>query len=454
MALATRNVLPAFAVLVLLNKFTLIASEPGTIQLTPAITLKGEACCSTGDSNGYVYYGIRYATARRFEHSMANENYSYLRNTTRPKRGPVCPQTSPEADGNVVSEDCLYLDVYVPPINPRERPKFPVLMFIYGGGLQEGSKDTYSPSSLVAYINAIVVFIDYRVGAFGFLSTGDATASGNYGLGDCKVAVKWIQKHIGKFGGDPAALTVFGESAGAALTSALIVGRDQSIRNSLRAVALLSGSITTDILYDREPKETAMGVAQKAGCPTESSAVMIGCLKQLPVEDLLRYSPQISDRPTMPFGFAVDGEHIPDIPIRALKAAAALSAPAPHILTGYLREDSSYLLQSVEPDLVDPSKPLTVDQLRDVVGKRYLPLKDGGLANCSSLDTTVVTRILQQYNITDSNNRDDTLWKFFHLATDAQFGHQAVQEALLYASSAGTSQVYRVDYNPGMGMEK
>ncbi|XP_055352528.1 neuroligin-1-like isoform X2 [Paramacrobiotus metropolitanus] len=431
---------------------SLVNAQQGTVQLSPTATVTGEACCSTGTAPGFVYYGVRYGNAQRFQHSTENEDYSFLLNATRPKFGPVCPQTGPEVDGKVMSEDCLYLDIYVPPIPAGTSPQLPVLMFIYGGGLQGGTKDTFNASSLVADINAIVVMMNYRVGALGFLSTGDEAAKGNYGLGDCKVAVKWIQKHISKFGGDPNALTVFGESAGAGLTSALILGREKSIRSSLRAVALLSGSILIDIAYNREPKKSAVEVAQKAGCPTGSSLELVNCLKQLPLDDLLRHSAYDGVSPTLPYAFVVDGEHIPDVPIRSLQAGAGSATRAPHVLTGYLREDTSFLLQGIEPELNDPSKPVTMDQLRNIVARRYLPTKEGGLAQCQTPDPAVINRILQRYNITSTTNRDDTIWKFFHLATDSQFGHQAVRESLLYANGTGTSQLYRIDYDPGMGL--
>jgi len=118
-----------------------------------------------------------------------------------------------------VSEDCLYLDVWTPARTPGE--KLPVMVWIYGGGFSAGatSSPTYAGEEL-AKLGVVQVNVAYRVGPFGFLahpelSKESGKGSGTYGLRDQIAGLQWVQRNIAAFGGDPANVTIFGESAGA-----------------------------------------------------------------------------------------------------------------------------------------------------------------------------------------------------------------------------------------------
>ena len=119
-----------------------------------------------------------------------------------------------------MSEDCLYLNVWTPAKSQKE--KLPVMVLIHGGAFVRGagSLPLYNGSAL-ARKGVIVVTLNYRLGSLGFLShpklaeESPNNTSGNYGLLDQLAALKWVQDNIEAFGGDPANVTVFGESAGA-----------------------------------------------------------------------------------------------------------------------------------------------------------------------------------------------------------------------------------------------
>jgi len=114
------------------------------------------------------------------------------------------------------SEDCLYLDVYTTSVNPKA-DKMPVLFWVYGGGFQIGSSKNYDGSVLASLHDVVVVVPNYRVNIFGFLSMAggaDSPCKGNMGLLDQAMALKWVNKNIASFGGNPGNVTLMGESAG------------------------------------------------------------------------------------------------------------------------------------------------------------------------------------------------------------------------------------------------
>jgi para-nitrobenzyl esterase len=131
----------------------------------------------------------------------------------------TCPQPGSPAPLNM-SEDCLYLNVWTPAQGADE--KLPVMVFFFGGGFKEAAfgMPTYNGTTL-AQRGVIVVTTNYRLGALGFLahprldSESVHNASGNYGIMDQQAALRWVQKNIAAFGGDPTRVTIFGQSAGA-----------------------------------------------------------------------------------------------------------------------------------------------------------------------------------------------------------------------------------------------
>jgi para-nitrobenzyl esterase len=141
---------------------------------------------------------------------------------------PICPQDGaypPESPAEPMNEDCLYLNVWVPEHPPGQR--LPVMVWIYGGALQNGSASTplYSGDHLARH-GVIVVTTSYRLGALGFLSLDElrreSGSSGNYGLLDQIAALEWVHYNVDTFGGDPGNVTVFGQSSGAISISALV----------------------------------------------------------------------------------------------------------------------------------------------------------------------------------------------------------------------------------------
>lgn len=163
--------------------------------------------------------GIPYATARRFEPPGPVAPWKGVREALA--YGPICPQPPPglvEVIGTPPgvleqSEDCLNLTVTAPALDGILRP---VMVWVHGGSylIGSGSLSSYAGQKLSREGNVVVVRINYRMGVFGYLKV-DGLAPGNLGILDQIAALEWVHRNIAAFGGDPACVTVFGQSAGA-----------------------------------------------------------------------------------------------------------------------------------------------------------------------------------------------------------------------------------------------
>ncbi|XP_062850371.1 neuroligin-2a isoform X6 [Trichomycterus rosablanca] len=299
------------------------------------------------------YLGVPYATPpigdRRFQPPEAPGSWQEVRNATQ--FAPVCPQNLhgvlPEimlpvwfSDGLDVaatyiqnqSEDCLYLNVYVPTEDGahyfkqhkdtaqnnadgdediRDRRKKPVMLFIHGGSYMEGTGNMFDASVLAAYGNVIVVTMNYRLGVLGFLSTGDQSAKGNYGMLDQIQALRWLNENIGQFGGDPERITIFGSGAGATCINLLILSH-HSEGLFQRAIAQ-SGSAISSWSINYQPLKYTKILARKVGCSYTETADLVDCLRKKSFRELVDQDIQPA-RYHVAFGPVVDGDVVPDDP--------------------------------------------------------------------------------------------------------------------------------------------
>ena len=135
--------------------------------------------------------------------------------------GSNCPQNQNHifaGPANLVNEDCLFLNVFTPNIDPTARVRLPVIFWIHGGGNFEGESTDYDATKLASDGKTVVVTVNYRLGSLGWLAVPALDAEGhlfgNYGLLDQQFALKWVQRNIAKFGGDKNNVTIGGQSAG------------------------------------------------------------------------------------------------------------------------------------------------------------------------------------------------------------------------------------------------
>ncbi len=183
---------------------------------------------------------------------------------------PHCPQQASPFGVASVSEDCLYLNVFAP-AGGRPGGGRPVMVWIHGGALVTGESDDYDPAKLVSN-GTVVVTINYRLGALGFLAhpalaDRPGGPSGNYGLMDQQAALRWVQRNIRQFGGDPRNVTIFGESAGGLSVLSQL--------DSPGADGLFQRAIVQSGAYNLT--QTPLATAEAAG---EAFAATAGCASQ------------------------------------------------------------------------------------------------------------------------------------------------------------------------------
>ncbi|KAG5884816.1 hypothetical protein JTB14_012024 [Gonioctena quinquepunctata] len=207
-------------VIVALLGCILIISDVNSSQNEPSVTttlgqIKGTIITSRLGKPINSFRGIRYAKAPvnelRFKPPVPIEKWEGVLDAT--KDGPLCPQPTYDP----VSEDCLFINVYSTklPIG-SENPKRPVIVFIHSGGLYSlGSASYWNGPNYLLDQEVVLVTFNYRLGALGFLSTGDKEAPGNNGLKDQVAALKWVKHNIASFGGDPNSVTLLGHGSGA-----------------------------------------------------------------------------------------------------------------------------------------------------------------------------------------------------------------------------------------------
>ncbi|MEN9747265.1 MAG: hypothetical protein RL729_1737, partial [Actinomycetota bacterium] len=187
---------------------------------TPAGSIRG----NSRPDGGCEFLGIRFAHADRLMPPRDITSWDGELDAT--KFGPICPQVPGMLesmlgfDGSNMSEDCLSLNVFTHNA-PTGATKLPVLVWIHGGAFTNGSGSIpWYHGSALASRGAVVVSINYRLGAFGFLGTG------NYGTLDMISALRWVQRNIAAFDGDANNVTIFGESAGGSAVVSLMSSPD------------------------------------------------------------------------------------------------------------------------------------------------------------------------------------------------------------------------------------
>jgi para-nitrobenzyl esterase len=255
------------------------------------------------------YLGVPYAKppsgALRFSAPEPAAGWPGVRRATT--FGAACMQTLDLSFADAQSEDCLFVNVWTP--NARPAQPLPVMVFIYGGGFSGGATNTYSGIGLSRKGPVVVVSMNYRVGALGFFAHPELDGqrsdkpSGSDGIRDQQLALRWVRDNIASFGGDPQNVTVFGESAGSSSVCVHLVSPGS--RKLARRFIMESGVCTRGVANGIEPvrrEQTYTRAQQMAADLCPGSTEVISCLRGLPADQLMAWSP-----PAAPEGSGAPG---------------------------------------------------------------------------------------------------------------------------------------------------
>ncbi|XP_013141762.1 PREDICTED: juvenile hormone esterase-like [Papilio polytes] len=255
--MVTLSVCVIFAVL------SLVSAEE-TLQVeTKQGTVEGSL------SNNGLYYeflSIRYAVPVKFRAPEDPPTFSGVYKADN--REVLCPQfpaPDPLASPSD-TEDCLVLNIYLP--SQLQNTSLPVMVFLHGGGFGVGSGSSifYGPQYLISH-GVIVVTVNYRLNAYGFLNLGIKEAPGNAGLKDIRAALRWIKDNISNFFGDPNNVTVFGEGSGG--LAAIYLTMSESTKGLFHRVISESGTPFAPQSFDVNPLNTAIKIAKTLGVNTK-----------------------------------------------------------------------------------------------------------------------------------------------------------------------------------------
>jgi para-nitrobenzyl esterase len=314
---------------------TSAAAAASRVAGAPIVTIDGGVARGLALPGGYAFRGLPYAApptgALRWQAPQPSADWHGVRDATT--FAPNCPQPSDPLTPGIASEDCLYLNISTPDLGSGHGEGQPVIVWIHGGGWTTGAGRDYDPTKLVAD-GIVVVTINYRLGALGFLAhpalaSSPGGPSGNYGLMDQQAALRWVQRNIARFGGNPRNVTIAGESAGG--TSVLEHLVSQNSRGLFQRAIVESGSfaLTQQSLATAEAAGKAF--AAKAGCPDQTAT----CLRNLPVTAL------VSNFPAVAIPGVVDGKILTESVGTALAAGQFAHVP---ILNGTNHEEERLFL--------------------------------------------------------------------------------------------------------------
>uniref|UniRef100_A0A8C7XHR1 Carboxylic ester hydrolase n=1 Tax=Oryzias sinensis TaxID=183150 RepID=A0A8C7XHR1_9TELE len=344
-----------------------------------------------------------------------------------------------------LSEDCLYLNVWTPVFNKTQPlPSTPVLVWIHGGGFVTGTStiDVYHGHILSKSEGVVVVSINYRLGAFGFLSLPDnKNIRGNAGLLDQSLALKWISSNIAAFGGDPSKVTLFGESAGAASVGFHLLS--PASHGFFQRAVMQSGcpnapwaTVNQKDLWDR-----SMMLSKALGCPMSNRGFLETCLQQADAKKITAKQYDIITKPTLlnfPFVPTVDGVFLT---AEVEKLLTGGNLPKKELMIGLNKDEGTCFLVYGSPGFSITGQSL-------ISRRDFLAGVNLTLTNAHSIIKEAV--IFEYTDWTDKESRMKNRDSIGQLVGDQMFVCPVVDFANKYSQNGGKTLFYFFDHRSSL----
>ncbi|MGW3289176.1 carboxylesterase/lipase family protein [Streptomyces sp. NPDC001002] len=277
---------------VLATAWSAVPPTQPTLPVGTTVHIHDGVLRGTAHADYRTFEGIPYAAppvrGLRWAQPHRTLPWSGVRDATEPAS--ACPQPAGEVPGGSIDEDCLHLNVTTPDGADPARPR-PVIVWLHGGGFTTGAGSSYDAHRMATRGDVVVVTVNYRLGALGFLAQGGLPGSGTFGLADQQAALRWVRAEIGAFGGDAHNVTLAGESAGgysvcAQLASPAAAGLfDRAIIESGPCTGSPDRPFAPSSVPLSTARATGADLAAKLGCG--SARDVLSCLRRVPVPRLL-----------------------------------------------------------------------------------------------------------------------------------------------------------------------
>jgi para-nitrobenzyl esterase len=344
----------------------LTAAAHGILSSNAAPTVRIETGMLRGGNfgsapNEIAFLGIPYAAPPvanlRWKAPEPASKWKGTRDATKFSHSCMQPATSPFAKSQM-SEDCLYLNVWTTEFSPSAN--LPVMVWIHGGGNYQGRGQDPPLGPGLARMGVVVVSLNYRLGPFGFLAHEALSrqsphhSSGNYGLLDQIESLKWVQRNISEFGGDPRKVTIFGESAGA--IDACLLMASPLAAGLFRGAILESGDCQATLIADSKksiPFNLIHGNGEQQGAALSrhfgiaSGPDELAKLRAIPAEQLLQAWEVDPDVIVSPI---VDGWVIPEQPATIFAQGRQASVP---VIVGSNSNEGTSFISKNNPSTLD-----------------------------------------------------------------------------------------------------
>ncbi|XP_014212729.1 esterase FE4-like [Copidosoma floridanum] len=342
----------------------------------------------------------------------------------------------PKSRGIYGGEDCLYLNVYTNAMGHKR----PVMVFIHGGGFVEGSgNELFYRQDYLVTKDIVMVCINFRLGPLGFLNLGHEVAPGNQGLRDIIFALKWVQRNIAAFGGDPNNVTLFGNSSGS--TTCQVLSLLPASRGLLNKVILQSGTLFISKNLTTNYKN-GFRIASLLGFKSDDPVEVIKFLRTVPARDLVALEGKLLSK----YERIVLGKHEYE-PV--IDADYTSDPVIPHPISELWKNDShvpmiightsNEFLLNLSGRFNDETYKFYNDHIEEIL-RNLSPLKDeSGFSE--------VVRRAREFYLKDRPIDKDTVWNLVNLMTDfkAITGNRKVIDARNEHATAPT-YVYKLTY--------
>jgi para-nitrobenzyl esterase len=312
--------------------------------------------------------------------------------------------------GNI-NEDCLYLNVFTTSVGKGRgggNRGNAVLVWIHGGGNVDGESNDYDASKLATGgplgVPTVVVTLNYRLNLFGFLAHPALDAEGhladNYGILDQQAVLRWVQRNIAAFGGDPSRVALGGQSAGAQDTG---VNQISPLAAGLFNRAIYESAPLSGIAVKAVGLANGQAFATAAGCPTDASPGAAACLRALPAAQVLQLAGTPNANGPYITGPMLDGTILPITPITAWTTGQFNHMP---IMGGNVQDEQNFSIGIAEY-FKQPQVPITADQYTATITATYSgPEYSGG----PTYPAGTADKVLAQYPPNLNNLTPQQVW--------------------------------------------